>query len=136
VPAPPEPSVEVGAAASGVGASLGDVVGLGLADGLGLAVGEAVGEAEAEGEEDAVGAADRAVEDDPVAVVVRGVAVALGDVVLVRGFVVRVEVTGVGLGALVAVGAGGDVRGGCPEPNRNPTTVPGAGLWLPAPALL
>jgi hypothetical protein len=38
-----------------------------------------------------------------------------------RGWVV------VGAGWLVAVGSGGATRGCCPEPNRKPTTVPGAG---------
>ena len=33
----------------------------------------------------------------------------------------------VGAGSLVFVGAGGAMRGCCPEPKRNPTTVPGAG---------
>jgi hypothetical protein len=33
----------------------------------------------------------------------------------------------VGAGSLVFVGAGGATLGCCPEPKRNPTTVPGAG---------
>jgi hypothetical protein len=44
-------------------------------------------------------------------------------VALVEGLVGGVE----GAGALVRVGAGGAIRGWPPEPNRNPTTVPGAG---------
>jgi cell division transport system permease protein len=41
-------------------------------------------------------------------------------------FLVAVVVL-VGSGPLVAVGSGGSVRGCWPEPNRKPTTVPGAG---------
>jgi len=39
----------------------------------------------------------------------------------------------VGAGWLVALGAGGATRGCWPDPKRNPTTVPGAGLWLATP---
>jgi len=64
-------------------------------------------------------------------------AVVLGAVV--RGVVVRVVAFGAavvrsgslvafgGAGSLVFGGAGGAIRGCCPEPKRNPTTVPGAG---------
>ena len=53
----------------------------------------------------------------------------------VGGFVVGFGVVGlgvvgfvVGFGCEVAVGAGGAVRGCCPDPKRNPMTLPDAGV--------
>ena len=47
---------------------------------------------------------------------------------VVGGFGAGLGVVFVGAGALVFGGAGGAMPGCCPEPNRNPTTEPGAGL--------
>ena len=51
--------------------------------------------------------------------------VGLGAEVVGFGFVVVF----VGVGVLVLVAAGGAMRGCCPEPNRKPTTEPGAGSY-------
>ena len=56
-------------------------------------------------------------------VVVVRVVVALGAAVVGSGSLVVF----VGAGSLVFGGAGGAMRGCCPEPKRNPTTVPGDG---------
>lgn len=53
--------------------------------------------------------------------VVAGFEVGLGAAVVGLGLAV------VGAGLLVAVGSGGAIPGWPPEPNLNPTTVPGAG---------
>ena len=51
-----------------------------------------------------------------------------GAAVVVFGVDVAVGLVVVGRAGSSAVGSGGATRGCCPEPNRKPTTVPGAGL--------
>ena len=149
----PEPSVgcDVGAAATvvvpslavGVAEPLSDAVAPG--DGVGLA--ERLGDALAEGRLDAdpvdpgvaprvVGDVDRGVASVTLVGLVAGLdffvgaEVARGLLVVGAGFLV------VGAGLLVAAAAGGATRGCCPDPKRNPTTVPGAGLKLATPVEL
>ena len=129
----PGPSVgpEVGAAATVVGSPAADCVAEADPDAVALGEGEPLGDVLAEGRVDAgpplVPGVDPVPVVDDVDPVVVVAAVGLGaDVVffgvdVARGFVV-------GAGWLVAVGSGGATRGCCPEPKRNPTTVPGAGL--------
>lgn len=117
-----------------------------LADGLAVGLADALADAEAPAE--GVAVALRPVVGRPVEVVVDplGATVVRGAAAVGRGLVVAgfgcgfgVAFTvglGVGFGVLVAVFAGGAVRGFCPEPNRNPTTVPGAGSYPVAPELL
>lgn len=137
MPGPPEPSDPVGATASDAGSCEPFALTDGLADGAAVALAEleALGEGEAlrDGETAAVlpvvGRAAEVGVDPFGATVVRGPAV-VGRGAVVRGVGFGVAFTvgpGVGLGALVAVFAGGAERGFCPEPNRNPTTVPGFG---------
>lgn len=138
----PEPPVgcEVGAAATVVASSLAVGVAEAFPDAVAPADGVGLADALAEGRLDAdpvdPGVAPRVVgEVDP------GVAlVALVGLVAGVGFFVGSEVAlgllVVGAGLLVAVGAGGATRGCWPDPNRNPTTVPGAGLKLATPVEL
>ena len=99
-------------------------------DAVALGEGEPLGDVLAEGRVDAGPPFVPGVDPVPVVDDVDPAVVAVGlgaDVVflgvdVVLGFVV------VGAGWLVAVGFGGATRGCCPEPNRKPTTVPGAGL--------
>ncbi len=140
MPGPPDPSDPVAAAATGVGPCEPFAVTDVLAEGVAVALGDA--EAVADGEAEALGpVVGRA---DEVVVVLLGATLVLGAAAVGRGAVVRgcglgVAFTvglGVGFGVLVADVAGGAERGFCPEPNLNPTTVPGAGSWLVAPELL
>ena len=55
--------------------------------------------------------------------------VTLGADVVAFGAEVAAGLVAVAAGALVADGAGGATRGCCPEPNRNPTTVPAPGSY-------
>ena len=64
---------------------------------------------------------------DEVAVVPGLGAAGLGAVVAGLGLGFGLGGAVVGAGALVFVGAGGAMPGCCPEPNRKPTTEPGAG---------
>ena len=128
-----------------------DAVSLGLAVGVPVALADGVVDAVglAEGLEDGAagefGALPLAVADgaafpasfeelEPdVAFGAEGAGLGLGFGLVVGGLVVGGLGVGfgvvlVGAGALVLVGAGGAMPGCCPEPNRNPTTEPGAGL--------
>ena len=139
----PEPSVgpEVGAAARAVGSAVADSVVDSVADGepdaVALGEGEPLGEVLAEGRADAdppfVLGVDPVFVVDEVDPAVVLAAVGLGADVVVLGADVALGFVVVGAGWLVAVGSGGATRGCCPEPNRKPTTVPGAGLKLAAP---
>ena len=135
----PEPSVgpEVGAAASAVGSAVADSVAEGEPDAVGLGEGEPLGEVLAEGRADAdppfVLGVDPVFVVDEVDPAVVLAAVGLGADVVFLGADVALGFVVVGAGWLVAVGSGGATRGCCPEPNRKPTTVPGAGLKVAAP---
>ena len=114
-----------------------DDVSLGSADGLGDADGVAPADGVALGRVDAEPPTDLGV--DPVLeVALPELGVALGvvafgaDVVFVgRGLLV--VLLGVGVLVLAGAGAGGATRGCCPDPNRKPTTVPGAGSYAATP---
>ena len=138
MPAPPDATVEVGSAASVVGAAEseagvagpaaaedglddGDPVGVAAADPLGLAEGFAPPPADVVALEVPCG----------VLALPRGVlVVARGDADVVRGLVAGVGFgeAVVGLGAVVVgAGTGGAVRGCWPEPKRKPMTLPPGG---------
>lgn len=136
MPGPPDPSDPVGATASEAGScepfSSTDTLTEGLADGVAVALteAEALGEGEAAALFPVVGRAAE-VGVDPFGITVTRGAAVVGRGAVVRGFGFGVAFTvglGVGFGVATAVLAGGADRGFCPEPNRNPTTVPGAGL--------
>ncbi len=128
---PPEPSVEVGSAASAVGDAPDGVAEAASEVGCGVSV-EALGELDGDGVRVRLASEDG--EDVPVppvavalrgAVVVRGALVVRGADVVVRGAAVVFGV--VVAGADVAAGAGGAIRGCWPEPNRKPMTLPAGG---------
>ncbi|MGB7817197.1 MAG: hypothetical protein WBL35_00475 [Ornithinibacter sp.] len=142
--APVGSAARAAADAPGVGEAVGSPpvvdsvtgVGLSLADGLGVAlrVTEAPG-ADGSGAEppDVAAAVEVVAPPDPL--VERGVEV---DVGVEGGLVVFAGVgdglgSAVGLGAVVLTGAGGAARGCWPDPKRQPSTEPGAGLCEPAP---
>ena len=109
-----------------------------LADGLGVAlpVAEAPG-ADGSGSEppDVAAPVDAEVDAPPDPLVERGFEV---DVGVEGAFVVFAGVgdglgSAVGSGAVVFTGAGGAARGCWPDPKRQPSTEPGAGLCEPAP---
>lgn len=134
MPGPPEPSDPVGATASEAGScepfSSTDTLPEGLADGVAVALTEAEALGEAAALFPVVGRAAEVGVDPFGATVVLGAAV-VGRGAVVRGLGFGVAFTvglGVGFGVVTAVFAGGADRGFCPEPNRKPTTVPGAGL--------
>ncbi|MGL4175580.1 MAG: hypothetical protein ACRCSN_05835 [Dermatophilaceae bacterium] len=106
-----------------------------VADDVG--VGEVVGPAvPGGGDAEAVADAEGAAASEPAAGGRPGVGPVV-DGAAVRGRDVAVGGGGVaGFGVEVAVAAGGAARGCCPEPNRQPSTVPGLGLDVPAPSWL
>lgn len=143
VPGPPpsSASVDVGAAARSDAVSLGVAADVSVALALGLAAADAVAldEGVADGVPDVCPFA--AGVEAPLPACADGVdpEVALGVVALgVVGFGAAVVGFGfgavfVGVGVLVLVAAGGAMPGCWPEPNRKPTTEPGAGLYDAAP---
>ena len=122
-------SADVGADARSVAEALGlaDAVSLALLDGLADADAVALAEGVADGAPFTVAVGDvppAAVVDPEVALGVVGFGVVgWGFEVVGFGF----DVVFVGVGALVLVAAGGAMPGCWPEPNRKPTTDPGAG---------
>jgi len=129
---PPEPSVEVGSAASAVGDAADDVAEAASEVGCGVSV-EALGEVEGVAVRVRLASEDgEDVPASPVAVALRGAFVVVRGALVVRGADVVVRgadvVFGVVVaGADVAAGAGGAIRGCWPEPNRKPMTLPAGG---------
>ena len=141
VPGPPSSSASVDVAA----AARSDAVSLGLADDVSVALVVGLAEADAVALADGVGVAwpFAGGADDGLPAWADGAApeVALGVVALgvvgfgaaVVGFGLGFGTVFVGVGALVLVAAGGAMPGCWPEPNRKPTTEPGAGWYDPTP---